>query len=59
MNMLSLQTFRGRTTSFVKDLRSKLQAVSADDIQRVAKKYLDPKRLTVVDAGDVAKQKAK
>ena len=28
----------------------------AADIERVAKKYLDPKRLVIVDAGDVAKQ---
>jgi zinc protease len=54
--MLARGTYRGRTTSYVKELRGKIQAVTADDIQRVAKKYLDPKRLTVVDAGDKAKQ---
>jgi predicted Zn-dependent peptidase len=55
--MLALQTFRGRTTAYSKDLRAKIAAVTADDIARVAKKYLDPKRLVIVDAGDLAKQK--
>jgi zinc protease len=58
VQMLARQTYRGRTSAYTKDLRAKIQAVTADDIARVAKKYLDPKRLTVVDAGDVAKQKA-
>jgi zinc protease len=57
--MLVTQAYRGRTTAYTKEMRAKVQAVSADDIQRVAKKYLDPKRLTVVDAGDVAKQNTK
>jgi zinc protease len=57
--MLSNQAFRGRTTTFTKELRNKISAVTADDIARVAKRYLDPKRLTVVDAGDQAKQKLK
>ncbi|HEY5924798.1 MAG TPA: pitrilysin family protein [Kofleriaceae bacterium] len=56
-SMLSRQTFRGRTTAFSKELREKIQAVSADDIARVAKKYVDPKRFAIVDAGDVSKQK--
>ncbi|HSD86776.1 MAG TPA: pitrilysin family protein [Kofleriaceae bacterium] len=59
VQMLARQTYRSRTSAFTKELRAKIQAVTADDIARVGKKYLDPKRLTVVDAGDVAKQKAK
>ncbi|HTL34544.1 MAG TPA: pitrilysin family protein [Kofleriaceae bacterium] len=57
VQMLQRQTFRGRTNAFTKELRAKIQAVTADDVARVAKKYLDPKRLAVVDAGDTAKQK--
>jgi zinc protease len=57
VQMLSNQTFRDRTMAFTKELRAKIQAVTADDILRVAQKYLDPKRLVIVDAGDVAKQK--
>jgi zinc protease len=49
--------FHGRTTSFTKDLRAKIQAVTTADVERVAKKWLDPKRLTVVDAGDTSKAK--
>jgi predicted Zn-dependent peptidase len=37
--------------AFEEDLRAKLQAVTVADIERVAKKYYDAKRLTIVDAG--------
>jgi len=56
-NMLASQTHRGRTTDFVLALRAKLVTVTVADIERVAKKYLDPKRLIVVDAGDTSKTK--
>jgi zinc protease len=56
VGVLQNQTFRGRTNEYLKNLRAKIQAVTTDDVARVAKKYLDPKRLVVVDAGDVAKQ---
>jgi zinc protease len=59
VQMLANQTFRSRTNAYTKELRAKIQAVTADDIVRVAKKYLDPKRLVIVDAGDVGKQKPK
>ncbi len=58
LQSLSTQSYRGRTTQFTKEFRAKLQAVTADDIARVAKKFLDPKRLVIIDAGDVGKQKA-
>ena len=57
MNSLATQMYRGRTFAFTKEFRSKLAALTADDIARVAKKYLDPKRLTIVDAGDQSKAK--
>jgi len=59
VQMLSNQTFRKRTSAFSKDLRAKIQAVTPADIERVAKKYLDAKRLVIVDAGDQAKAAAK
>jgi zinc protease len=59
VSILSQQTFRGRTTDHMKQLRDKIRAVTPADVERVAKKYLDPKRLVIVDAGDQAKQKAK
>jgi zinc protease len=52
---LSLETFLGRTTAFDQELREKVRAVTPDDIARVAKRYLDPARLVIVDAGDVSK----
>jgi zinc protease len=55
VQLLASQTFHGRTTEFTKQLRGKIQAVTVADVERVAKKYLDPKRLTVVDAGDTSK----
>src|SRR5438445_9144744 len=41
-----------RSMEFTKQLRERIAAVTIADVARVAKKYLDPKRLTVVDAGD-------
>jgi zinc protease len=55
VQMLATQTFRKRTTAFLKELRAKIQAVTPADIERVAKKYLDAKRLVIVDAGDQSK----
>ncbi len=54
-SMLASQLERSRTTEFLKQLRSKVQAVTAADVERVAKKYLQPNKLVIVDAGDVAK----
>ena len=42
---------------FTKQLRGKIQGVTSADVERVAKKWLDPKRLTIVDAGDMSKAK--
>jgi len=55
--MLVNQLYRNRTVQFSKDLRAKVAAVTPADIQRVAKKYYDQKRLTIVDAGDQSKAK--
>jgi zinc protease len=55
--MLSQQLFRGRTVEFTKQLRAKIQAVTPADIDRVAHKWFDPKRIVFVDAGDHAKEK--
>ena len=53
----SNQLYRNRTAQFSKDLRAKIAAVTPADIERVAKKYYDQKRLTIVDAGDQSKAK--
>ncbi len=57
IQMLENQLYRNRTTQFTKELRAKIQAVTADEVARVAKAYYDPKRLTIVDAGDHSKAK--
>jgi len=57
--MLVQQVFRKRTMQYSKDLRAKIQAVTPDDVERVARKYIDPKRLIVIDAGDTSKASAK
>ena len=56
-NILATQTHRGRTTEFVLALRSKLEAVTIADVERVAQKYLQPGKLVIIDAGDLAKAK--
>ena len=57
LGMLRDQTVpRPHDGSARRTLRAKIQAVTADDVERVAKKYLDPKRLVIIDAGDVSKQ---
>ncbi|MBA3396039.1 MAG: insulinase family protein [Deltaproteobacteria bacterium] len=55
IGMLRNQLFRGRTTEWSKQLRAKVQAVTAADVERVAKKHLHPSKLTVIDAGDLSK----
>ena len=55
VGMLRIQLYQGRTTEFAKQLRGKLQAVTTDEVERVAHKYLDPKKLVIVDAGDPSK----
>jgi zinc protease len=57
VQMLSRELFRSRTTEFTKQLRAKIQSVTPADIERVAHKWFDPKRLVFVDAGDHAKEK--
>jgi zinc protease len=51
LELLATQLYLHRTTAFAKELRGKIQAVTPEDVERVAKKYYDIKRLTIVDAG--------
>ncbi len=55
---LGRNAYLGRTMAWHKALRAKIAAVTAADVARVAKKYLDPKKLVVIVAGDVAKSNA-
>ncbi len=54
-NMLSTQAYRGRTTREELELREKIKAVTVADVARVAKKYLQPSKLVIVDAGSKPK----
>jgi len=58
VQMLTGQLYRGRTTEFTKQLRAKVAALTPADVEKVAQKRLDPKRLVVVDAGDQGKATA-
>jgi zinc protease len=52
---LGRNAYLGRTMAWHQALRAKVAAVTVADVARVAKKYLDPKKLVVVAAGDLAK----
>ncbi|MBA3463875.1 MAG: insulinase family protein [Deltaproteobacteria bacterium] len=54
-NMLATHSYRGRTTQWEKDVRAKISAVTVADVERVAKKYLNPSKLVIVDAGSKPK----
>ena len=54
-NMLATHSYRGRTTQWEKDVRAKIAAVTVADVERVAKKYLNPSKLVIVDAGSKPK----
>jgi zinc protease len=56
--MLQGQLFDGRTTAWSEELRAKVAKVTTGDVERVAKKWLHPDRLIVVDAGDKSKASA-
>src|SRR5262249_9163991 len=53
--LLAGEAFSGRTTQFTADLRAKIAALTPADLERVARKYLDARRLVIVDAGDTRK----
>jgi zinc protease len=53
VQMLRIELFRGRTMAFAREQRTKVQAVTVAEVERVAKKYLRPSRLVMVDAGDL------
>ena len=54
-NLLATQAYQGRTTKEDAELRAKVAAVTVADVARVAKQYLQPAKLIVVDAGSKPK----
>jgi zinc protease len=49
---LSSELYAGRTFAYYADLEKKVKALTVDDVNAALKKYLDPKRLVIVEAGD-------
>jgi zinc protease len=49
--------YAGRTFAFEVDLEKKIAGLSADQVSAAFKKYVDPKNLVIVEAGDFKKDK--
>jgi zinc protease len=52
---LGQHVHRGRTMAFQKDLEKKIQALTVDEVSAAFRKYVDPKKLVIVTAGDFGK----
>ena len=52
--MLTENVFVDRTMTFYAELEKRINALSPEQVLEALRKYLDPKRLVVVDAGDFA-----
>jgi zinc protease len=50
--MLAETLYVDRTMSYYAELERKIDALSADDVLSALQKYVDPKRLSTVEAGD-------
>ena len=53
------QPLLGRTMQFQADLEQKIQALTPEVVNAALRKHLDPKRLSIVTAGDFAKKEKK
>ncbi len=53
---LAENLYLGRTMQFQADLEEKIKALTPEAVDAALRKYLDPKRLSVVTAGDFAKK---
>ncbi|MBL8512693.1 MAG: insulinase family protein, partial [Betaproteobacteria bacterium] len=47
--------YLGRTYAWSADLEAKIQALKPDDINAAFRKYIDPKKITIIKAGDFVK----
>ncbi|MEI9932319.1 MAG: hypothetical protein WDM89_17705 [Rhizomicrobium sp.] len=56
-SQLSIFQRSGLPVDYVAKRNSLINAVTLDDVKRVAKKYFDPRRLTVVVAGTMTDKK--
>jgi zinc protease len=53
--VLSDTAYAGRTMEYYVDLESKVQKLTTDQVLKALKKHIDPKRLSIVVAGDFRK----
>jgi zinc protease len=56
---LAENLYLGRTMQFQADLEAKIKALTPEAVDAALRKYVDPKRLSVVTAGDFAKKEKK
>jgi zinc protease len=54
---LAENLFIGRTLQFQADLEAKIKSLSADEVNAALCKYIDPKQLSIVTAGDFKESK--
>ena len=54
---LAENLYLGRTMQFQADLEQKIKNVTPEAVDAALRKYLDPKRLSIVTAGDFEKKK--
>ncbi|MEX2154582.1 MAG: pitrilysin family protein [Gemmatimonadaceae bacterium] len=58
VGILVTRRFAGRTMTYDEDLEGKVGALTPDQINAALRKYIDPKRMIIVRAGDFAKNPA-
>jgi zinc protease len=54
---LAENLFVGRTMQFQADLEAKIKALTVEEVNTALRKYIDPKQLSVVTAGDFKEKK--
>lgn len=55
VGLLRRDRFLGRDFGWHEDFRAKMSQATADDVNRVVRQYLQPDKLIVIEAGDLAK----
>ena len=53
---LAENLYIGRTMQFQADLEAKIKALTVEEVNAAIRKYIDPKQLSVVTAGDFKRQ---
>ena len=58
VGVLVARRFAGRTMAWDEAYEKKIEALTADQVNAALRKYLDPKKIVIVRAGDFAKNPA-